>query len=163
MRSLTLPALAAVLTLAACASEISTPPVAYTATKTLNERSTTTLTARAFARVDGKRQELSGVLCTFQGDGFKSSFTTPAVLIAPNMQTRTPVASVTCSYNDQSKTKTLTPYNKTLADINSGAMSIGYGAGLVGVLVGGAVAAVQSSNRDTSQDVYAYPDAVVEF
>lgn len=163
MRITALLPLAAVLGLAACASEITKPPVPYTATKNLNERSTTTLTARAFARVDGQRQELTGVPCTFQGDGFKSSFSTPAVLIAPNMHTRTPAASVTCTYNGQSKSRVLTPYNKTLSDINSSAMSIGAGAGLIGVLVGGAVAAAQASSRDGSQDIYAYPDAVVEF
>ncbi|TYB82131.1 hypothetical protein [Maritimibacter fusiformis] len=154
----------ALLALAACAgAEINQPPVQYTATKPLNEISTTTFTTRTFTRVDGKRAEVSGVSCTFQGDGFKSSFTTPAVVIAPNMHMRTPAASVTCNYNGQSKTRVLMPFNQTLAEINSGAMSIGAGAGIVGVLVGGAVAAAQASGRDASQDVYAYPDAVIEF
>lgn len=154
----------ALLALAACAgAEINQPPVQYTATKPLNEISTTTFTTRTFTRIDGKRAEVSGVSCTFQGDGFKSSFTTPAVVIAPNMHMRTPAASVTCNYNGQSKTRVLMPFNQTLAEINSGAMSIGAGAGIVGVLVGGAVAAAQASGRDASQDVYAYPDAVIEF
>ena len=164
MKKTTVLPLVAVLGIAACAgTEINQPPVPYVATKALNAVGSTTFTVRANAKVDGRRTELTGVPCTFQGEGFRSSFTTPAKVISPNMQGRTPPASVSCTYNGATKTRVIEPFNKTGADINSGAMAAGAGAGLVGMIVGGAVAAAQTSARDVSQDVYGYPDVAIDF
>lgn len=151
--------------LVACAQpqEINQPPVMYQTTKTLNERGNTTLTVRTSQKSDGRNQELVGVACTFEGDGFKANFSTPAVVIAPEMHTRTPPASVTCTHNGAVKTKVLTPYNRTVSQINAQAMQIGAGGGLAGVLIGGTMATIQNVKRDAAQDIWAYPNAEIEF
>ncbi|MEJ1991226.1 MAG: hypothetical protein P8X50_05755 [Maritimibacter sp.] len=164
MRKLTLVPLAAMAFLAACAgADINQPPVDYIPTQTLNEVGTTSFTVRTYSRAGGERNELSGVSCKFQGKGFHSSFVTPAVVAAPNMQLRTPPASVTCTYNGVTKTQVLKPYNKTLYDIEHNGASIGANAGLLGAIIGGAIASASASKRDTSVDVWAYHDARVEF
>ncbi len=164
MRKITLLPIAALAVLAACTgAEINQPPIEYTATKPLNEAGRTSFTVRTFLNANGGRTEVSSVACTFKGDGFSSSFVTPAVVIAPNMQLHTPPASVTCRYNGQNMTKVLQPYNKTVNDITDNGASIGAGAGLLGALIGGAIAAASATGRDTSADIWAYPDANVEF
>ena len=164
MRLSLIPALVGALTLTACAStQINQAPVPYTTTKRLGEVGTSSFVVRTFAKVAGKRSELTGVACSFAGDGFKSSFTTPALVISPNMQGRTPPASVSCLYQGETITRPITPFNETVAGINSGAMAAGAGAGLVGLLVGGAVAAAQTSARDVNQDVYGYADVEIVF
>lgn len=164
MRKVTLLPLAAMAFLAACdGAEINQPPVPYTPTKTLNEAGVTSFTARAYLKADGERNELTGVSCTFKGDGFRSSFVTPAVVSAPNMQLRTPPASVTCTYNGVSKTQVMTPYNKTVADIQNQGASYGAGGGLLGAIIGGAIATSQVNERDPSLDIWAYRSVSVEF
>ncbi|MGH1367687.1 MAG: hypothetical protein ACRBCL_03660 [Maritimibacter sp.] len=165
MRHLGLFSLVSLSVLAACAQpqEINQPPVMYQTTKALNERGNTTLTVRAVNKTDGSKKELVGVACVFEGDGFKASFSTPAVVIAPEMHTRTPPASVTCTHNGVPKTKVLTPYNRTVSEINSQAMQIGSGGGVVGVLIGGTMATIQNVKRDAAQDIWAYPNAEIEF
>ncbi len=164
MRKITLLPIAALAVLAACAgAEINQPPIEYTSTKALNEAGTTSFTARTFVKGSGSRTEVTGVSCVFKGDGFKSSFVTPAVVAAPNMQLHTPPASVTCTYNGQTMTKVLKPYNKTVNDITDSGASIGASAGLLGALIGGAIASASASGRDTTADIWAYPDANVEF
>lgn len=165
LRSKALFLAAPMLVLAACAQpvEISQPPVMYTATKPLNERGNTTLSARTYTKTKSGREEIVGVACRFEGDGFASEFSSPAVLIAPELHTKTPPASVTCTYNGAVKTVVLTPFNRTTSEINDRALQLGAGGGVVGVLIGGAFATVQNAKRDAAQDVYAYPLAVVEF
>jgi len=164
MRSTHAILLAAAVGMTACAgTDINQPPIRYTATKALNERGTSSFQVVTYTKSSGSRKQVRGVPCTFAGDGFSSSFTTPAVVISPNMGGRTPVASVTCNLNGEKKTRIIEAYNETLQGINNGAMSATAGGGLVGLIVGGAVAAVQSSNRDVSQDVYGYPDVAITF
>ena len=165
MRMKTTIFLVAAVGLAACAgTEINQPPIRYVATKSLNERGTSSFQVVTYTKAgSGSRKQVRGVPCTFSGDGFSSSFTTPAVVVSPNMGARTPVASVVCDLDGVKKTRIVEPFNETLAGINNGAMAAATGGGLVGLLVGGAVAAVQSSNRDANQDIYGYPDVAVTF
>ena len=165
MRSKLALILAASLGLTACAAtEIDQPPIRYVATKSLQERGTSSFLVVTYTRQPGQtRKQVRGVPCTFAGDGFKSTFNTPAVVISPNMGARTPVASVTCELNGEKKTKIVEAYNETLAGINNGAMAATTGGGLVGLIVGGAVAAVQAGNRDVNQDVFGYPDVDITF
>lgn len=147
--------------LAGCAApEITTAPVAYTATKPLDAKGSTVIEVRSYKRANNSAQEVTGVPCTFQGDGFRSSFATPARVIAPNMQVRTPVAAVTCTYQGASRSVTLQPYNKTTANTVNGAMAAGAGAGVLGVLVGAAVGGIQNAARDENNDVWGYQDSV---
>ncbi|KIC11839.1 hypothetical protein RA19_04160 [Leisingera sp. ANG-M1] len=101
--------------------------------------------------------------CKLQGQGFNSAFTTPAVVIAPEIGAKAQVASVTCSYNEEAKTKVLEPYNKTVADINANANAAAVNHGLLGALVGSIAAGVQTSRRDPSKDIYAYHSSSVVF
>ncbi|MAM62096.1 hypothetical protein [Maritimibacter sp. UBA3975] len=156
--------LVAVLSLAACAMpiEVDQPPVPYITLKPLNEVGRSSFTVRAFNEESGRAREMSGIPCTFGGDGFVSTFTAPAVVTAPNMGPRTPPASVKCSYDGRTKTRSLTPVNQTIGQI-AGTVSAGANAGVVGVLVGGAVAAAQTVTRDKEADVWGYPDVSITF
>lgn len=154
----------ALLALAACSvpAQIDQAPVPYTALKPLNEVGTSSFTVRVMNGETRFPKEMTGIPCTFGGDGFVSSFTAPAVVTAPNMGPRTPAASVKCSYNGRTQTRALQAQNKTLGDI-TGTVSAGANAGVVGVLVGGAVAAAQTVTRDKTADVWGYPDVTITF
>jgi hypothetical protein len=155
---------AALFGLAACTGvQITTPPVPYTASKELGARGSSSFTVSTYRRVQGEREQIKGVPCSFAGDGFSSSFESPAVVLSPNMQGRTSVASVTCTLDGVSKTKTIEPFNETISQINQSMRAGGIAGGLVGVLVGGAVAAVQADSRDPAQDVYGYRDVAIDF
>ena len=150
--------------LAGCTApyEINQPPVSYTATEPLYELGKTSFTVRAVNATEGRSHEMSGIPCRFEGEGFYSTFTVPAVVIAPDMSRRTPPASVTCTFDGRSKTVVVEPRNDTLNEISK-SVEAGATAGAVGVIVGGTVAAVQSVTRDESRDVYGYPDVEVVF
>lgn len=164
MNKLVLISSAALLGLTACTSvQVETQPVAYTATKTLNAHGSSSFTVATYRKANGKRALVKGVPCTFEGDGFKSSFTTPANVISPNLQGRMPVASVTCTLDGVSKSKTIEPYNETTTDTTNSMMAAGAAGGLIGVMIGGAIAAAQNEARDKAQDVYGYPDVTIEF
>ncbi|WP_298498124.1 hypothetical protein [uncultured Maritimibacter sp.] len=150
--------------LAACSQplQVNQAPVQYTATKPLYERGTSSFTVRVVNGSGRMSREMSGIPCTFSGDGFQSSFTAPAVVISPNLGTKTPVASVSCSFEGNTQTRPLQPINKTLQQI-AGSVSTGSTVGAVGTVVGGAVAAVQSVTRKEDNDVYGYPDVEIVF
>lgn len=156
--------LLAPLALVACAVpvEVDQAPVPYTALKPLNEVGTSSFTVRVMNGSSRIPKEMTGIPCTFGGDGFVSSFTAPAVVTAPNMGPRTPAASVKCSFEGRTETRALQAQNRTLGDI-TGTVSAGAQAGVVGVLVGGAVAAAQTVTRDKSADVWGYPDVTITF
>ncbi|MQQ08782.1 hypothetical protein GFB49_09980 [Epibacterium sp. SM1979] len=155
------PALAA---LSACVgTTIEQPPIEYQTSKALQARSSTAFTMRTHTRETGVRKEITGVPCEFTGQGFKSNFTTPAIVKAPELGGRTQVASVSCVYNGETKHVVLEPYNKTLADINASSNSSAAASGLVGAFIGSISAGIQKSRRDPSEDVYAYRDSSVVF
>jgi len=156
--------LAALLGLSACTSvQVDTPPVRYTATKPLETHGTSSFTVSTYRRVNGDREQVKGVSCYFEGDGFYSNFVTPAVVISPNLQGSTPVASVTCLLDGERKTETLNPYNETMAGMGRTMTAAGAAGGLLGVVVGGAVVAAQATGRDETQDVYGYRDVSIDF
>lgn len=157
-------ALVALFALAACETpfQVEQAPVPYMTLKPLNEVGTSSFMVRAVNTSSGRAKEMSGIACTFAGDGFVSSFTVPAVVVSPNMGPRTPPAAVKCVFDGRTKTVPLQPVNKTLTQIGS-SVATGAAAGTVGVLVGGAVAAVQSLARDEQNDVFGYPDVTVTF
>ncbi|MBV7410815.1 hypothetical protein KJP29_17665 [Maritimibacter sp. DP1N21-5] len=150
--------------LAACSAPLTVnqAPVPYTATKPLYENGTSSFTVRVLNGSGRIAREMSGIPCTFQGDGFQSSFVAPAVVVSPNLGPRTPVASVTCSFEGNSQTRPLQPINKTLQQI-SGSVSTGSTVGAVGAVAGAAVAAVQSVTRKEDNDVFGYPDVEIVF
>ncbi len=156
--------LLAPLALAACTvpAQIDQAPVPYTALKPLNEVGTSSFSVRVMNGASRIPKEMTGIPCTFGGDGFVSSFTAPAIVTAPNMGARTPAASVKCSFEGRTQTRALQAQNKTLGDI-TGTVSAGANAGVVGVLVGGAVAAAQTVTRDKTADVWGYPDVTITF
>ncbi|WP_157960620.1 hypothetical protein [Primorskyibacter marinus] len=144
-------------------AEITQPPVQYKATKSLNEKGVKDFTARTFALKDGNRKEISGVPCKMSAPGFHSSFVTPAVVATPDMGPRTPVGSLSCTYNGDKKLEIMRPVNETVAQIESSAASAGAGAGIIGVIVSGISASTQKSRRDATLDQYGYPDVSVVF
>jgi hypothetical protein len=155
--------LATVLFVAACAvAPIEQDPVQYQATTPLHEKGTTNFTVRTYDVKDGL-QELTGVPCEFKGEGFHASFTTPAVVVAPDMGPRTPVASLTCSYNGQKSFQIVQPVNITLQKIDENASASGAGAGIVGLIVSGISDSAQRSRRDATLDIYGYPNLVARF
>lgn len=168
MKTTGLLAAAALVALSACTEvQIDTPPVPYTATKDLDALGSSSFTVSTYKRVDGAREQIKGLPCSFEGDGFSSTFTSPAVLLSPNMQARTSVATITCTYEGVTKTKTIKPYNETIDQINQTMRPVGIAGGVVsgvfGLLVGGAVAAVQAEARDPTQDVHGYHDVAIDF
>jgi hypothetical protein len=153
------------LFIAGCAATaINQAPVTYTATKNLQAKGSSTLTVRTYSTAPGKgRVELSGVPCQFNGQGFYSKFTTPAVVMTPDLGPRTSAASVTCNYDDQEKTIVAFAVNKTTTDIDRRVQQSTSGAGLVGLIVGSIASTSQKNRRDTSLDVYGYLDKSVTF
>lgn len=163
MRIKSVAALGAVLAMSACAvAPIKQEPVQYKATMPLHEKGTSNFTVRTYDMHDGYH-EISGVPCTFKGHGFHSEFTTPAVVVAPDMGPRTPVASLTCEYNGQKSFQIVQPVNITLAKIDQNAQAAGAGAGLIGLIVTGISDSSQRSRRDATLDVYGYPDLRASF
>jgi hypothetical protein len=157
-------AAAAVAALSACVpAEINQKPITYRPTKKLNEKGTHSFEARAFSVQPGKKEELRGVPCKMSAAGFSSSFTTPAVVITPDMGQRTPTGSIECVYEGQKKLEILEPRNMTTLEIDTSAQRATAGAGLLGLVVGGISASVQKSRRDPMLDVYGYSDVNVEF
>jgi len=158
-------ALISLAALAACNSaDITQAPIQYRATQALNAYGTSDFTARTYTKTEGgSRKEVSGVPCKFVAPGFNSSFTTPAVVVSPNMGPRTPAASVTCTYNGAEKVAILRSYNETTAEISSRAQASTAGMGLLGAVVGGIVATSQINKRDVSRDIFGYPDTAVVF
>lgn len=151
-------------TITACTStEITQHPIEYTPKHSLNEKGTTSFTFRTFSKASGSRKELSGVDCKLNSSSFHSSFVTPAEVTAPDMGTRTPVASIECVHDGEEKIKILEPYNKTISDINSQANTNAAANGLIGAFIGGIAAGVQKSKRDPSEDIYSYRDGSVVF
>jgi len=163
MRILQTPILISLLLVASCTSlPIDQEPVQYKATKPLNENGTSDFTVRSY-EAGADRKEIKGVPCVFKGLGFIAKFTTPAVVISPNMGPRTPVASLTCTYEGMRSFEIVKPVNRTVADINANARSIATNAGLIGAIVGEIAAAHQRSRRDPTLDVYGYPNLAATF
>ncbi|WP_417808471.1 hypothetical protein [Thioclava sp.] len=149
--------------LSACAAApIEQEPIPYRATKTLNEKGTSNFTVRTYS-TKGSYQEVKGVPCQFKADGFYADFVTPAVVVSPNMGPRTPVASLTCTYEGEKYFKIVQPINDTTTKIDQNASAAGAGAGLIGVIVTGISSSSQRARRDANLDVYGYPDIVAQF
>lgn len=155
----------ALIALAACQpAEIEQAPVPYTATKNLNNKGVSNFTVRSYIKHKGKAAtEAKGVPCKFAGDGFRSSFVTPAILTAPDMGQLTPAASVTCTFNDKTKTVPMVAVNLTTNEIDARAMNMAAGGGLLGAVVGSISASTQKSRRDATLDRYGYNSVRVEF
>lgn len=164
MKKLAVCATFSIIFLAGCEqAEITQPPVQYRATKNLSEKGVRDFTARAFIMEEGSLKEISGVPCKFSAPGFGSSFITPAVVVTPDMGTRTPTGSLTCTYNGKEKLEIMRPYNETIAEIQQSAYAAGAGAGLVGVIVSGISESTQKSRRDPNLDQYGYQDVSIIF
>ncbi|WP_166417052.1 hypothetical protein [Cochlodiniinecator piscidefendens] len=156
--------LASILILAGCAgTEITQAPVQFSATQALNEKGITDFTARTYVREEGQRREVSGIPCRFSAPGFSASFTTPAVVMTPDMGGRTPSGSITCTYQGQEKLVVMRAINQTTAEIQANANAAGAGAGLIGVIVSGISASTQMSRRDANLDIYGYQNVAVQF
>ena len=149
--------------LTGCAAvPIGQEPIPYTATKALNEKGTSNLTVRSVSTKDGYK-ELAGVPCELKGDGFRSVFVTPAIVVTPDMGPRVPVASLTCTFEGKKFFQIIQPINETVTSIDRNASAAGAGAGLVGIVVSGISASSQRSRRDATLDVYGYPDVTATF
>lgn len=137
-------------------------PIPYKATKALNEKGTSNLTVRSVSMAGGYR-EIAGVPCELKGDGFKSVFVTPAIVVTPDMGPRTPVASLTCTFEGKKFFEIVQPINDTVTSIDRNASAAGAGAGIIGVIVSGMSASTQRARRDATLDVYGYPDTTATF
>jgi len=148
--------------LAGCAAvPIAQEPVVYRATKALHEKGTSNLTVRSAS--SASMQEITGVPCELKGDGFVSNFTTPAIVVTPDMGPRTPVASLTCTYDGKKFFQIVQPVNDTVNGIDQNASAAGAGAGIVGLIVSGISSSSQRARRDANLDVYGYPDITAMF
>ena len=151
------------IALTGCAvTPIGQEPIRYRATRTLHEKGTSNLTVRAISTKEGYN-ELAGVPCEFKADGYSSNFVTPAIVITPDMGPRTPVASLTCTFQGEKFFQIVQPINDTTMAIDQNASVAGAGAGLIGVIVSGISASAQRSRRDARLDVYGYPDITARF
>ncbi|KFE35939.1 hypothetical protein [Thioclava atlantica] len=123
---------------------------------------TSNFTVRTYS-TKGSYQEVKGVPCTFKADGFHAEFTTPAVVVTPDMGPRTPVASISCVYQGEKVFRIVQPINDTTTKIDQNAAAAGAGAGLIGVIVTGISSSSQRARRDATLDVYGYPDQALQF
>lgn len=154
----------AALVLAGCqGAEITQPPVHYKATKALNPKGVDTFTARTYVKTNDGRKEVTGVPCKLTAPGFSASFVTPAVVTTPDMGTRTPPGSVTCTYEGQKKLQVMKTFNVTTTEIDTRSHSAAAGAGLLGFVVAEISASSQKSRRDATLDVYGFPDLAMVF
>ncbi|SMX36535.1 hypothetical protein [Maliponia aquimaris] len=157
--------LALPLILTACVkySEITTPPQTVTFTEARAQSAATGFTDTIFrsfrSTAKGTRddQELIGLRCTLQGNGFKASFVTPAILRMPAYKGAADPASVTCGDKADSATETLPPINMTLARMNQSTSSSG---GLLGVALTAAAKGIAKAARDPLKDEFNYPGTV---
>lgn len=158
-------ALLSVVSLSACVnqSEITSPAVQYRAIKNLNAVGSSLITVRTKIKSGDKTSELLGAACNLQADGFSAKFTTPAKVVIPNLQERMPVANLTCTHDGKSKSVALEPLNKTVSEIHARGVSAGVNGGLIGIMVGGALAARETNRRDQSKDIYGYIDQTITF
>ena len=155
--------IAVCVSLSGCAAvPIGQEPIPYTATKDLNEKGISNLTVRSVS-MNGTYQEIAGVPCELKGDGFRSTFVTPAIVVTPDMGPRTPVASLRCTHEGQAFFQILQPINDTVSSIDQNASAAGAGAGLVGIIVSGISASSQRARRDATLDVYGYADVTATF
>lgn len=110
-------------------------------------------------RTNGKTEsggfgEIAGVKCVADAGVYSASFITPANLIVPDYGPSSPALFVRCVTSTASGSVTVNAYNATNAQRQSGAA----GAGLLGAIVIGAVAA---SKRDDNADDFQYPPITV--
>ncbi|MBM7068636.1 hypothetical protein [Actibacterium sp. 188UL27-1] len=103
---------------------------------------------------DNKTSELSGVPCNMDSGVYKAKFRSPANVIVPDYGPNSPAIFVRCVLDKASGSATVSAYNLT----NQQRVNAGAGAGLLGVLVAGAVAAAK---RDDTKDDFAYPPITI--
>ena len=153
------------LTLAACTSAMDVPPepFEYTPTTRLTPKSETVLLFRTNTKETGTKKEIGSIPCSLAGKGFKSRFTTPALVKTPEFGPDTKPVSVTCTYKKEKRSVKIAPYNRTLAELQQNKRNAAAGNGLIGLLVASAVVGYRKGARDPSKDVYGYAPSELTF
>ena len=166
--------LAPFISLMACANaEISTPPVTvvpkdraaavgidvYGRARAAGNpvprfRGQETVQIRTWGNGEQGRTELTGVPCLIDSGTYAANFTTPANVIVPDYGPNSPALFVRCETETQSGSITVNVYNAT----NQQRQQSAAGAGVLGAMIIGAVAA---ANTDNETDDFTYPALTV--
>lgn len=147
--------LVASLALISCAStsQLTTPPLEVSfgsAEDRTNIRDFVVLTSRTYAyNANRSRNEVEGVPCTIQGEGFHLAYTTPANVRLPVFGLQTRELSMTCTWQEEQRFQPLFVRNLTQESIESSGTS----GGLLGVVLTAGIAAVRGNRED---DRYSY-------
>lgn len=160
--------LCSIAILAGCTTpaKITQAPISYSKARSFDTKSfksDTSFVVRTLTKSSGSKAEITGVPCKFQGQGFSATFTSPAVVTAPNFGKKTPTTTLSCTYNEETVNSENKPFNLTTAQISARNQNAVAGHGLLGVLVASVATGIQKSRRDESKDVYAYRSKNVLF
>ncbi len=113
-------------------------------------RGQSTVTVRTRGNLDGNgNAEIKGVPCVLDTGLYSAQFTTPANIVVPNYGPNSPALFVRCDTGAMAGSVTAPAINLTNQQRNAGAA----GAGILGALVIGAVAAAR---YDPERDTFGY-------
>lgn len=132
---------------------IVTPPVQVTFSEVEVQNSVqkyVNLPSRTFAfDSKGKRSEQIGTPCEISSHGFSASYVTPATVSLPVFGLNTSDLTMTCTINEQQRSKSIGVVNLTADSIRSSGAS----GGLIGAVVASGIAGVRGNRPN---DNYSY-------
>lgn len=140
-------------------SAITSPPVnpVYnSAGKSLTPNKLIKNEIRTFKNGSGGRTELVGVPCKISTSLYTIDVVTPAFANVPSFADKTPDATFTCVYNDETKSRVQKPINLTELEKTQGSEFFG----VIGVVVAAAVADAAIKDEDS---VFTYSLFVMNF
>jgi hypothetical protein len=149
---------AACLLISGCAEYKTAKPsdVTFNSKRQSDIRGYHAMPVRAFLGSATAEKEITGVPCDLIGSGFQARVFTPSAVNVPVYGLRSKAIYVKCTYNGQEKDRSFSPVNIT----ENKAMANGASAGLLGVIVVGAVVA---GRKNKDQDEYGYTAAQMIF
>ena len=150
--------LAVLALVAGCAEYQTAKPVDVKFSKSAQQgvRGYSPMPVRAFKGQVAQNNEIIGVPCEVIGSGFSAKVVTPAAVNMPMYGAGSKAVYVKCTYEGEKLDTSFAAQNIT----ENKAMATGANAGLLGVLIVGAVVAGRT-NKDS--DEYGYPGANLVF
>ena len=110
---------------------------------------------RAFQKNGGNKEEVIGANCAVSGDGFVANIMTPALVNVPHAAQNSKAVNVKCVTDNKEGAANAQVYNKTTAD-SANRATVMAGGGLLGAMIGTAIANNAEKSRDPACDTWAF-------
>ena len=149
---------------AACSTgvEITNPPVDVAFSSPSASRATIGIAQTPLRTFSKDRQEVTGVRCVFQGQGYRGEAISPALINLPHRADESAPVIVTCVSNGESASARTEAFNATRQAQATNATTV-LGGGVLGYLVGEAIADGRANRRDPKDDEWGYRPINVRF